>query len=255
MMKEKILQEIKAIEEQEKVKILLAVESGSRAWGFESPDSDYDVRFIYSRQTADYLKLQAQPDVIDWVLNDVLDINGWDLQKALRLLYKSNPTLIEWTKSPIVYYEAPECQGLKDLLEDYFSAKKSLYHYLNMAKTNYEKHLTGERIKVKKYFYALRPILAANWIVKRQTPPPIEFDKLVEAELPRNLMPVVQDLLERKQVLPEGGIIDRVEVVNAYLEDQMVRLNQLAAELPVEKVDWQKLNHYFLEVLGQDATR
>lgn len=255
MMKDKILQEIKNIEAQEKVKILLAVESGSRAWGFESPDSDYDVRFIYTRQTADYLKLQAQTDVIDWVLNDVLDINGWDLQKALRLLYKSNPTLIEWTKSPIVYYEAPECQGLKDLVEDYFSAKKSLYHYLNMAKTNYEKHLTEERVKVKKYFYALRPILAANWIVKRQTPPPIEFDKLVEAELPQDLMPLVQDLLERKQNLLESSLIQKVDVINAYLEDQMARLNQIAAELPVEEVEWQKLNQYFLEVLGQDATR
>lgn len=255
MMKDKILQEIKNIEAQEKVKILLAVESGSRAWGFESPDSDYDVRFIYTRQTADYLKLQAQTDVIDWVLNDVLDINGWDLQKALRLLYKSNPTLIEWTKSPIVYYEAPECQGLKDLVEDYFSAKKSLYHYLNMAKTNYEKHLTEERVKVKKYFYALRPILAANWIVKRQTPPPIEFDKLVEAELPQDLMPLVQDLLERKQNLLESSLIQKVDVINAYLEDQMARLNQIAADLPVEEVEWQKLNQYFLEVLGQDATR
>lgn len=255
MMKDKILQEIKNIEAQEKVKILLAVESGSRAWGFESPDSDYDVRFIYTRQTADYLKLQAQTDVIDWVLNDVLDINGWDLQKALRLLYKSNPSLIEWTKSPIVYYEAPECQGLKDLVEDYFSAKKSLYHYLNMAKTNYEKHLTEERVKVKKYFYALRPILAANWIVKRQTPPPIEFDKLVEAELPQDLMPLVQDLLERKQNLLESSLIQKVDVINAYLEDQMARLNQIAAELPVEEVEWQKLNQYFLEVLGQDATR
>lgn len=255
MMKDKILQEIKNIEAQEKVKILLAVESGSRAWGFESPDSDYDVRFIYTRQTADYLKLQAQTDVIDWVLNDVLDINGWDLQKALRLLYKSNPTLIEWTKSPIVYYEAPECQGLKDLVEDYFSAKKSLYHYLNMAKTDYEKHLTEERVKVKKYFYALRPILAANWIVKRQTPPPIEFDKLVEAELPQDLMPLVQDLLERKQNLLESSLIQKVDVINAYLEDQMARLNQIAADLPVEEVEWQKLNQYFLEVLGQDATR
>lgn len=255
MMKDKILQEIKNIEAQEKVKILLAVESGSRAWGFESPDSDYDVRFIYTRQTADYLKLQAQTDVIDWVLNDVLDINGWDLQKALRLLYKSNPTLIEWTKSSIVYYEAPECQGLKDLVEDYFSAKKSLYHYLNMAKTDYEKHLTEERVKVKKYFYALRPILAANWIVKRQTPPPIEFDKLVEAELPQDLMPLVQDLLERKQNLLESSLIQKVDVINAYLEDQMARLNQIAADLPVEEVEWQKLNQYFLEVLGQDATR
>ena len=104
-MRKKIQTQLRRIEEEESIKILLAVESGSRAWGFASPDSDYDVRFIYIRRMEDYLKLEKVRDVIELPMDDVLDMNGWDLQKTLRLLYKSNPTLFEWFSSPIVYQE------------------------------------------------------------------------------------------------------------------------------------------------------
>ena len=108
-MKEKIQEQLRRIEEAENIKILLAVESGSRAWGFASPDSDYDVRFIYIRRLEDYLRLDAIRDVIELPIDDVLDINGWDLQKTLRLLHKSNPTLFEWFSSPIVYQKTRRC--------------------------------------------------------------------------------------------------------------------------------------------------
>ena len=104
-MKDIILRELKKIEAQENVKIIMAIESGSRAWGFASPDSDYDVRFIYVRKEEDYLKLEKTRDVIEWKLDDVLDINGWDIKKALQLLHNSNPTVFEWCASPIVYWE------------------------------------------------------------------------------------------------------------------------------------------------------
>ena len=102
-MRKKIKEQLRRIEDAENIKILLAVESGSRAWGFASPDSDYDVRFVYIRSLEDYLRLDAIRDVIELPIDDVLDINGWDLQKTLRLLHKSNPTLFEWFSSPIVY--------------------------------------------------------------------------------------------------------------------------------------------------------
>jgi len=136
-----IEQKLKEIEEKENVKIILAVESGSRAWGFASPDSDYDVRFIYVRETKEYLKLNEIRDVIEWQLDETLDISGWDIRKALKLLYKTNPTLFEWCNSPIVYKKTKEFKELKKLLPHYFSPKKSLYHYLNMAKTNYREYL------------------------------------------------------------------------------------------------------------------
>ena len=135
-MRERIQEQLRRIEESEDIKILLAVESGSRAWGFASPDSDYDVRFVYIRRTEDYLKLDAIRDVIELSIDDVLDINGWDLQKTLRLLYKSNPTLFEWFSSPIVYQETEFADKFRDLMMYYFSSKKTLYHYISMAEGN-----------------------------------------------------------------------------------------------------------------------
>ena len=144
-MKDKILEELRKIEETENVKIIMAIESGSRAWGFASPDSDYDVRFIYVRNKEDYLRLEGIRDVIEWRLDDTLDINGWDLKKALQLLHKSNPTVFEWCASPIVYMERAELAWLKELLPRYFSIKKSLFHYWHMAETNYTRTATGNR--------------------------------------------------------------------------------------------------------------
>ena len=115
-MRKKIQTQLRRIEEEENIKILLAVESGSRAWGFASPDSDYDVRFIYIRRMEDYLKLEKVRDVIELPMDDVLDMNGWDLQKTLRLLYKSNPTLFEWFSSPIVYQETEFADKFRDLM-------------------------------------------------------------------------------------------------------------------------------------------
>ena len=118
-----IQQKLKEIEEIEKVKIIMAVESGSRAWGFASPDSDYDVRFVYVRRLQDYLRLEKTKDVIEWQLDDVLDINGWDLKKALQLMHDSNPSIFEWCASPIVYKNSAEFEELKKIQKMYYSRK------------------------------------------------------------------------------------------------------------------------------------
>ena len=123
-----ILQKLNEIEAAEHVKILHAVESGSRAWGFASPDSDYDVRFIYIRPQNDYLQLQPRQDFIDWELNETLDINGWDLSKTLQHFHKSNATLFEWANAPIVYYTTPQWQKIYATAAHYFSCKSSMYH-------------------------------------------------------------------------------------------------------------------------------
>ena len=124
--RKEILEKLGEIEKKENVKVLYAVESGSRAWGVESPDSDYDVRFIYVRPMADYLRLDEPKDVIEWQLDEVLDINGWDLQKTLRLLYKSNPTLYEWINSPICYIKTDFTEKIKPIMNEYFSVKNSI---------------------------------------------------------------------------------------------------------------------------------
>lgn len=186
-MEKLILSKLQKIEKTENVRILLAVESGSRAWGCASPDSDYDVRFIYVRNEQDYLRLEKVRDVIELPVDNVLDINGWDLQKTLRLLYKSNPTLFEWFSSPIVYMETEFADEFRRMMLEYFSGKRSLYHYINMAERNYREYLKGDMVKAKKYFYVLRPVLACRWILDQGTPPPMLFTELMDAQLPREL--------------------------------------------------------------------
>ena len=179
-MKELIIRKLKEIEETEDVRILHAVESGSRAWGFPSPDSDYDVRFIYVRKPEFYLKLEKTRDVIEFPINDMLDINGWDLNKTLRLLHGSNPTLFEWNASPIIYKTTAQWQRISHIINSYFVEKSGLYHYLSTAKSNYREYLKGETVRLKKYFYVLRPLLACKWIFAEGTPPPMLFKDLMD---------------------------------------------------------------------------
>ena len=121
--RESILQKLTEIEQREAVTILHAVESGSRSWGFASPDSDYDVRFVYVRRESDYLRLEKQRDVIEWELNDVYDLSGWDLTKTLRLLHSSNPTLHEWCNSPVIYRTTDFFDRVKETARAYFSVR------------------------------------------------------------------------------------------------------------------------------------
>jgi len=247
---EKIERELRTVEEQENVRVLYAIESGSRAWGFASPDSDYDVRFIYVRSRREYLRLNAPRDVIEHVLNEELDINGWDLSKALKLLHSSNPTLFEWLNSPIVYRTSEEIGEIKALAGAYFSATKGICHYLHMAQGNYRQFLSGEMVKLKKYFYVMRPILASRHILKRGTPPPMLFSELVEDYLEPELKNAVADLLQRKTEEPETKFIPRIDVLNEWIERQFELLRAETSRLPsVGNGNWEKLNDLFYRCL------
>ena len=249
-MRKVIVEELKEIEARENVRILHAVESGSRAWGFASPDSDYDVRFIYVRPREFYLKLERTRDVLEYPINDLLDINGWDLQKTLRLLHRSNPSVFEWFKSPIIYQQTAFSNEFTVMMEKYFLKKSGLYHYLNMANGNYREYLRGEQVKAKKYFYVLRPILACNWILRTNTPPPMLFSELVDAELPRELMVPVRDLLRIKMEVLELKLISRVNVINSYIESELPRICEEIKELPEEKLHgYDELNEMFLKYI------
>lgn len=245
-----IQQKLTEIEEKEDVKILHCIESGSRAWGFASPDSDYDVRFIYVRKKDFYLKLEKSRDVIEWQLDETLDINGWDLQKALRLLFKSNPTLFEWNSSPIVYKTTDEWSLVKEIINDYFLAKSGIYHYISTAKSNYREYLKGEMVRLKKYFYVLRPILACKWIIDKNTPPPMLFSELMKFELETDMIPIVNDLLQLKMNTPEVGEGQRIDKLNDYIDLQLAEIQQIIASMSNEReTDWQKLNDVFLRLV------
>ena len=244
-------QKLDALEKQHDVRVLLAVESGSRAWGFASPDSDFDVRFIYVHRPAFYLRLENRRDVIEEPVDDTWDVSGWDLDKTLRLLFKSNPTLFEWLRSPIVDRETGFSQRIQPLTEEYFSVKSALYHYLNTARNDIRSFLQGETVRPKKYFYALRPILACRWALEQKSPPPVLFSRLVEAELPDSLGPAVEHLLDLKMNGPEKLEIPPIPEISRYLEASMEELSQVMAKLPEEKPrDWEMLNQFFLKELA-----
>lgn len=229
----------------------MAVESGSRAWGFASPDSDYDVRFIYVRNQEDYLRLEKVRDVIELPIDDILDINGWDLQKTLRLLYKSNPTLFEWFSSPIVYMETEFADKFRSIMQEYFSTKRSMYHYVSMAEGNYREFLKGDMVKAKKYFYVLRPILACRWILEKGTPPPMLFSELMAAELPDKLQPDVNMLLELKINSPEVKLIPRIDRINEYLDSSIEEIKSILQSMDKDKpVNWSVLNRLFQEYVA-----
>ncbi len=242
---------LKEIEARENIRIIHCVESGSRAWGFASPDSDYDVRFIYVRPLEYYLRLDKTRDVIEWQLDETLDINGWDIQKALRLLHSSNPTLFEWNNSPIVYKTTSEWSEISAVIDHFFQKKAGLYHYLCTAKKNYREYLKGDMVKLKKYFYVLRPILACRWILEKQTPPPMLFSELADACLDHTLAPAVNDLLQLKMETPEFGLGPRIGVINNYLDASIEEVDQLIQTLPNdEKITWDELNYLFLKMVA-----
>lgn len=223
----------------------MAVESGSRAWGFASPDSDYDVRFIYVRKPKDYIRLSSVRDVIEWQLDDVYDVSSWDLQKALRLTYASNPSIHEWCSSPIVYVENELAASLRELAAECFITKKSLYHYVSMAKHNYNTYLTDDEVRIKKYFYALRPVLAARWVADNNTPPPMMFDELVKAELRPDLLPIVEELVRVKRETSELGTGPMIPELDRYIREQMELMQEAADEAENRKNDWDKLEEFF----------
>lgn len=246
-----ITSKLAEIEQRENIRILHAVESGSRAWGFASPDSDYDVRFIYVRQPQHYLKLEKTRDVIEWQLDDILDINGWDLQKVLRLLRSSNPTLFEWSNSPIVYKTSEEWAEIQSKINDYFLAKSGLYHYLNTATGNYREYLKGETVRLKKYFYVVRPVLACKWILHKNCPPPMLFSDLVEVELEPKMRPIIDKLLTLKASSSEVGVGPRIDKLNEYIDSTLVNLKETIDALPSDnKSGWEGLNVLFLKMLG-----
>ena len=210
---------LKEIEEKEHVTILHAVESGSRAWGFASPDSDYDVRFI----------------------------NGWDLSKTLQHFHKSNATLFEWANSPVVYHTTPEWAQIYDTAKDYFSCKSAMYHYYGTARKNYHEHLTGALVKYKKYFYVLRPILACRWIEKKACPPPVLFEELAREVLEDSIKAVVNQLLEAKKQMVESEKAPRIDHLNAYIEKQLEYYKPLIDAMADDRTaDWEALNAVFI---------
>jgi predicted nucleotidyltransferase len=251
-----ILRRIKAAEAEHGVKILHAIESGSRAWGFESPNSDYDVRFIYAHPKDWYLSvnLEDKRDVIEYPIVDEIDINGWDIRKALKLFWKSNPAFIEWLQSPIVYVDDDHfADKARELMPLIASSHKGIYHYLHMARGNFREYLKKELVPLKKYFYVLRPLLAIMWLEKYDKPAPIEFEilrKLVSDNKP--LDEAISYLLVRKRASLEKEYAPAMPVINEFIESQLARLEGYAEKAKGKEAGFELLNRLFKAVLEKN---
>ncbi len=256
---ETIIKTLKKIEIDHNVKILYVCESGSRAWEFPSKDSDYDVRFIYIHRQDDYLTIDQigvgkKRDVIELPINEVLDVTGWELTKALKLFRKSNPPLMEWLHSGIVYYKAySTIDQMKELSKTIFAPHSCLHHYLNMASKNFREFLQGDDVKIKKYFYVLRPVLAAKWIEQFNEFPPLEFSTLLESLVPDGeIKHEIHILLKRKMDGEELDLEPRIEVINQFLNEEITRLREFTNTLNISIPDFtQILDKLFRDTLEE----
>lgn len=248
-----ILQELKKIEETQHVKILHAVESGSRAWGFASPDSDYDVRFVYVRPEKEYLRIDEIRDFIEWKLDEVLDINGWDLQKALKLIGQGNTTIFEWINSPAVYLTTEEWSLVRQTANEFFSEKVACYQYYGTAASTYEKYLTGDTVRYKKYLYALRPLLAANYIETYHHSPPVLFAELQKMPMTSELRAAIALLLKRKAVTTEMEKQPHIPEILSYIQKELVRQKERCNQMINDRrYNWERLNRCFANILQRE---
>lgn len=244
-----IQQKLKEIEAKYDVAIILAVESGSRAWGFASTDSDYDVRFIYVHRAPWYASVFPGRDTIEIMdKENNLDFSGWDLRKALGLLYKGNPPLLEWLKSPIVYQAIPEAVSeLRTLSEGYYDVKSAIYHYIHMAHGNWKAYV-NERpmVTMKKYLYIFRPLLACKHIEEMKTMAPMEIAKTLKY-LDNSVSQRFTDLLDLKRANVELGQMPADEDFNKWIITTLKYYTDYVKTLEHVKKDTVLLDKYLFK--------
>jgi len=249
-MKEKILEKLKEIEKSKNVEILFAVESGSRAWGFASPDSDYDIRFIYKHKPEYYLSLWEKPDIIEFMTEDDLDGSGWDLRKTVKLLAKSNAPLIEWLFSPIVYFKNDDfAKQMQDLAVECFSPIAVLHHYLGTTK-NFMDVCEMEEVKLKSYFYALRTALAGKWIIENNTFPPVAFADLLPIA-PQNIQEKIIELQAIKASQDEKYLHPKEVLITDFLLEAVKFNQQNAGKLGGGKKLSEEFDLFFREMINK----
>ncbi|WP_179021380.1 nucleotidyltransferase domain-containing protein [Winogradskyella forsetii] len=244
-MKTKILEKLTQIEKDQNIEILFAVESGSRAWGFESPDSDYDIRFVYKHKKDWYLSLWEQKDTIQFMTEDDLDGSGWEFRKALKLLAKSNASFLGWLLSPIVYRaNGAFLKEIKTLAENNFNPVSGFYHYHSMSK-GFEETLDTDKMTLKSFFYAIRTALCANWIYKKESIPPVLFTELY-AIIDEKFHSAINDLIDLKsrEIEKSNEPVDAVLI--QLVRDIVKENNSIKDNLINKKSNPEEFNTFFL---------
>ena len=252
-MKAVILQRLKEIESRYNVKILLAVESGSRAWGFASKDSDYDVRFVYVHKKDWYLTLIEGRDVIEEMDSDgVMDIAGWDIRKALILMGKGNCAFAEWINSPTIYYKDEKFfDGISSLKDEYFRKVSAVNHYYHMATKHNKRYLEKRGCEMKRFMYHLRGLLAAKYAALYGTYPPVLFEDLVEKMVSdKSIKAEIADVVRLKQESKEHNTMIVSDTLITFAERLAAEIESMLGTFPCEEqMDYQKLDQFFLNIL------
>jgi len=238
---------LQQIEKERKVNILYACESGSRAWGFASPDSDYDVRFLYTHSLDWYLSVSEKKDTID-IMDGDFDAVGWELRKSLRLLKKSNVPALEHLFSPIQYKgEDHIVSELRALAKDCFSPIASMYHYLSMSK-KYEEKMIDPVVKLKSLFYALRTAMAGKWILEYKTMPPVVFSEMLHL-MTKEMEEEVKELMYIKSMNNESYYHPNPEYVVRFVSETIAENDAYAKTLPSGKPDHEQIDQFLYKVL------
>ena len=251
---QEVQRRLEAIERGEQCRILFAVESGSRAWGFPSPDSDYDVRFVYARPANWYLSVYPGRDVIETPIEDDMDVNGWDVRKALHLLVKSNAVISEWMESPIVYRrDAGALKRLRTFADRMLNPQALTYHYLHLARRQVAAKLLREHIALKRYFYALRPALALRFLrLRHGQRPPMHLEGLIEGtDLPAATIKRIKRLVAAKSQTREMGAGPRIPVLDRLIVTEIEAAENSALEPPSRQpTDLQSADRLFRNLIS-----
>jgi uncharacterized protein len=243
---------LKGIEQKKNIEILYACETGSRAWGFPSPDSDFDVRFIYRHNIDWYLSLSHKKDTIEFMAGD-LDVTGWDLRKCLMLLKKSNAPLIERFQSPMEYYSGNGFKReFRDLIESYYSATAVFYHHYSLAKKFWEEVKDKESFKLKNYFYLMRSLLSCNWVVNDQTVLPMHIEGLMKY-IDEDQRKLIRQLIKLKSIVGEKYLHPKDDKLNNWIVELFESVESKKENLDVSQTDFSLLNNFFLKTLYEGA--
>lgn len=256
-MREAIQHALRAVEAEHSVRVLFACESGSRAWGFASPDSDWDVRFVHVHDLDWYLRIFPGDETITRMLPGDLDLSGWELRKALGLFAKSNVAFLEHLGSDIHYVdEIGLSVRLRALIPQFFDPLATGHHYLMLAKRIHHEHLTGETVSIKKLFYVLRPLAALRWIQQRGTMPPTLFRAVLEGiELPQTQREWIAALEEQKARTREKEAVPVDPAILRWLAGWLEQGHAIAKSLPSHKGSTEPLDELLVEILTDPPQR
>lgn len=246
-MENRILSELNNIGITNQINVLYACESGSRAWGFPSPDSDFDVRFIYRHRPEWYVSLKERDETIEQPISELLDMGGWDIKKTFHLLYKSNAPLLEWIQSPIVYQSKDHFLGdLREAAVNCFSPIAVMYHYLSMSKKYTERCITADNhVKLKHYFYAIRTSLAASWIRLYSTMPPIRIEEIIDHVMAKEIAEKTRELVVLKSVKDETYMHFREPLIDQFLVESLGKNEKISGALASGKANLQTIDDVF----------